>query len=183
MRRINTFVTACIMVLFLVHMITGGMQLMGILRGGIMPLKVMSYIMLAFVVIHMIIGIKLTIDTLRISKKAGVSYFKENRLFWIRRISGIALVFFMASHVFIFTGKGAGAGYRLVNFDIVALVSQILMVISLFVHLITNISPLKIAMGIKDKGNIKTDIIFVFSILLLLAGLAFFVYFLRWITV
>ncbi|MBR1471489.1 MAG: hypothetical protein IJ600_07610, partial [Lachnospiraceae bacterium] len=78
------------------------------------------------------------------------------------------------------SGKQAEGAFLMRHFDRMALLTQICMVLSLLVHLATNIRPLKIALGIEDKKNFKTDLLIVLSVLLLLAGIAFLLYFLRW---
>ena len=180
MRRANAVITSFIMILFLVHMIWGGLELLGLTKGGSSLFFYLSRIMLAFVLIHMLISFKMTLDTLIACRRSGVSYWKDNKLFWIRRISGIALMFFMACHVMIFRGQKVEGSFLLNYFGIMELLSQLLLVFSLLVHLTTNIRPLKIAFGIEDKGSVRTDLLLVLSILLLLSGLAFVIYYIRW---
>ena len=180
MRKCNAFLTAGIMVLFVVHLLWGVLMMMGVAAGGNSSFTALSYLMAAMIVGHIGIGCKLTIDTLHAVKKAGVSYPGQNRLFWIRRISGFALVLFMGIHVWIFTGVQEGGAFRLQHFNSPAFWSQILMVIALAVHLLTNIRPLKIALGIEDSKNYKTDILIVLSVLLLLSAIGFVIYLFRW---
>ena len=183
MRKINAIITALILILFLVHMIWGGLELIGAVAGGSSLFSILSWIMLGLIVLHTIIAIKLTADTLKACKLSGVSYFRQNRVFWIRRISGVALLFFIAAHVIIFMGRSVNGLYLLAEFSAFRLATQILMVISLIVHLLTNIPPLRLAFGLEDKGNLRTDIILILGLLLLLAGLTFVVYFIRWLIV
>ncbi len=183
MRKWNAIITAMILLLFVIHMIWGGLILIGSVQGGNSFFSCLSTILLILIGIHVLIGVKLTIDTVIAQKKSGVSYRKENRLFYIRRFSGLALMFFIAAHVFIFNGKTVNGVYFLHVFDVMALISQILMVVSLLVHILSNITPLRIALGFKDKGEFRTDLLFIFSILLLLAGMAFVVYFIRWLII
>ncbi len=180
MRRLNGMATMCIMILFLVHLIWGGLLLLGQVKGGNPVFATFSYAMMVFICIHVLIGIKLTIDTIVAAKRSGVFYWKENCLFLLRRISGFALLIFIAVHFIIFSGTNDDGVYRLREFDMTALISQILMVLALFVHLITNITPLRITLGISDKRNIRTDIAIIVSILLLLSGVAFLIYYIRW---
>ena len=126
------------------------------------------------------IGIKLSLDTILATRKAGVFYLRENSLFVLRRVSGFALLIFIAVHFVIFSGTNEGGVYRLRVFDAMALISQILMVVSLLIHLVSNIRPLRIALGISDKRSLRTDIAIVLCILLFLSGIAFLIYFIRW---
>ena len=183
MRRINSIATIAIMILFVIHLIQGVLVLFGMIKGGSSLFSVLSYIMVGFIVLHIILSLKLTYDTVRATRRAGVSYWKENRLFWVRRISGFALMAFLIIHVLVFHGQNIEGVFLLHRFDILKLISQILLVVSLFLHLVTNIRPLKIAFGLEDKKNIRIDIALILSILLLIAGMAFVVYFIRWMVI
>lgn len=180
MRKINALITPLIMVLFLVHMIWGGLELAGMTKGGNTLFSFFSYLMITLIAVHAVISISMTIDTIRISRRSGASYMKLNRLFWIRRISGFALMLFAAAHVLIFTGSRESGAYRLNLFAAGQLTTQILMVLSLLMHLACNITPLRIALGLQDRKKLRIDLLLVLSILLLLAGAAFVVYYIRW---
>ncbi len=180
MRRANAVVTALIMVLFLIHMIWGGMELAGMVKGGSTLFSVLSRVMLLLMAVHFLIAVLLTAQTVRACRMSGVFYLKQNRLFWIRRISGFALMLFILCHVLIFMGTDENGVYRLSLFAGAQLLTQILMVVSLLVHLLCNITPLRIALGIEDRHRIRTDVMLVLSCLLFLAGAAFVIYFIRW---
>lgn len=182
MRKCNAILTVLILLLFLYHLLYGAMELAGMVRGGSAVFGALSDVLIALIFAHIVIGIILTAQTLKAERQAGVSYVKQNRLFWVRRISGFALFLFMLAHVLIFTGTTTGGVYRLKEFTAFRLATQILLVLSLLLHLCTNITPLKIALGITDKRSVKTDVILVLAVLLLLAGLAFVLYFVRWQT-
>ena len=179
MRRANAIISAALLVLFVIHMVWGGLSLIGA-GGGNPVFSILTYIFMALAIVHIIIGVKLTVDTIMAAKSSGVFYFKENRLFLARRISGFALIVFMAVHVAVFSGTNDGGRFRLNLFDLDALIFNILLVASLFVHLACNIRPLKIALGLSDKKNFKTDVVLVLSILLLFAAAAFLIYYVRW---
>lgn len=180
MRKTNAIITAAIMLLFLIHAVAGGFQLAGWLPGGSVLLKTAAWTMTALVGVHIVIAVKLTADTLRALKSSGVSYFRENKLFWLRRLSGIAVMLFMLAHVLIFNGRGSGSSYRLSLFEGPQLASQILLVISLALHMISNVKPLLFSFGVKSFKELGQDIAVYLSVLLALAGAAFVVYYLRW---
>lgn len=172
--------TILILVLFLIHGIAGGFQLMGIIPGGSNVLSVFAYILMGVITVHMVISLWLTGKSLSAMKRSGVSYGRENFLFWARRISGLAVMIFVFFHLAIFNVNSDGA-YRLTEFDTLKLLTQILMVISLLIHVLTNIKPLWIGLGLKPgfKEYLK-DILFVLSIVLLFMGIAFVIYYIRW---
>ena len=69
MRKINALITPLIMVLFLVHMIRGGLELAGMTKGGSSLFMALSHLMLALIAVHAVISISLTVDTIRISRR------------------------------------------------------------------------------------------------------------------
>ena len=85
MRKVNAVTTVLLIVLFLMHGIFGAMNISGI---GFIPMTAVTYIFVLLLAVHIVIGVMLTVRTIRVKEKTGVSYPKENRLFWARRISG-----------------------------------------------------------------------------------------------
>ena len=179
MRKWNAVLSMCIIVLFLVHAIAGGFQLMGLIPGGSALLGILAWVMLVLILKHAIIGIKLTADSLTASRKSGASYFKDNKLFWARRISGFAIFVFILFHVLLFLGKNDGV-YRLNYFGVLQLAAQFLLVLSVAAHVITNINPLLISFGLKRLKEYAVDILIVISGILLFIGVSFVIYYIRW---
>ena len=180
MRKWNALISMGILVLFLIHAVAGALQMAGFLSGGSAVMGIMAWVMLALIALHVIIGCKLTADTLRSIKKSGVSYPKENRLFWVRRISGFAVMAFIVCHLLIFMGNERDGVVRLHPFEGVQLVTQILLVLSIAVHVLTNIRPLMIALGERKFQKLLLDALIVLAGLLLAAGVGFVIYFIRW---
>lgn len=176
MRKFNAILTMAIMVLFLLHAILGGFQLLGV---GNTALKAVAWVSVGLIAVHTVIGVKLTADSLKVWKKTGVAYFKENKLFWARRISGFAIMVLLLFHLTAF-GSGSGGAYRLQWFDGFKLAANLLLVLSIAVHVITNVKPMLISFGIKSLKQWVGDILFVLSVLMLFMGAAFIVYYLRW---
>ena len=178
MRRINAILGPVMIILLLIHAITGAFQLASVIPGGSVIRSILSWMLAAFVLVHAVIGIWLTVQTLHTLKKAGRSYFRENGTFWLARISGFALLLFITYHILIFTGS-AGEIFRLHSFGGLQLAAHILLIISLILHLVTNIKPLFIALGIGNRTYLR-DIMIVLSILMLVSAAAFIYYYLRW---
>ena len=176
MRKWNACLTAAILLLFLVHGILGSFQLFGL---GDTAAKTIARVAEGLIYIHALIGLKLTVDTLRVRKKTGVGYFKENALFWARRISGFAILVLMAFHFNAF-GETSGALYRLKVFDGLKLATQLLLVMTIALHIITNVKPALISFGIKSWRARTGEILVILSVLLLVMAAAFIVYYLRW---
>ena len=127
MRKWNAVLSMGILVLFLIHAIAGGFQLAGVFSGGSMLMQWLAWLMLILIFIHTLIGCKLTADTCKAGKEAGISYFKENKLFWVRRISGFAVMLFILCHVLIFIGKNQDGIYRLNQFAVLFQIDSIRM--------------------------------------------------------
>lgn len=176
MRKLNMFLVIGMLITFLAHAIMGSLRLFG---ADANALKVVAWISVAFITAHVIVTTILTIQTLHARKMSGAGYFKENKLFWVRRISGFAIVIPLIMHLVIFRSSNADA-YRLQVFTTGRMISQILLVAAIALHVLTNIRPTGIAFGIRGLKKYSTDILFVLTIILLVLMAAFVVYYLRW---
>lgn len=182
MRRANAVITALIMVLLLIHMILGGFQLAGLMPGGNPLTQGSALLMLALICVHTVLGVILAVKSVKLLKRSGTHYFKENKLFWLRRVSGFAVMLFVAVHVLIFLGRHNETGaYRLTFFGPLQLCTQILMIVSIALHVISNVRPMMISFGIRSYKDLGIDIMLILSVLLILAGAAFVVYYIRWL--
>ena len=146
---------------------------------GAVTTHVIAWTMVGLIAVHTILGTVFTVQTLGAQKKAGAAYFKDNLLFWARRISGFVIMVLIFFHIFAFTGVSA-SHYRLPDFDTFKLITQILLVVSIAFHIITNVKPMLISFGIKKLKPKVTDIVFWLSVLLLFMAAAFIIYYLRW---
>ena len=176
MRKLNAVLTAAILLLFLAHAILGGFQLLGV---GSTAVKALAWICVGLIAAHTVIGIKLTADTLRVRQRTGVGYFRENTLFWARRISGFAVMVLLAFHLTAF-GDNSGAQYRLRWFDTAKLVTQLLLVAVIALHVLSNVKPMLISFGVRSLKERAGDILLILSVLLLFMAAAFIVYYIRW---
>ena len=176
MRKWNAVLTGAILALFLVHAILGGFQLLGV---GSTAVKVVAWIAVGLIAVHAGLGVKLTVDTLKVRKRTGVGYFRQNTLFWARRISGVAVMILLAFHLTAF-GDNSGAQYRLQWFDTAKLVTQLLLIASLALHILSNVRPMLISFGIRSLRERTGDILFILSAVMIFLAAAFIVYYLRW---
>ena len=176
MRRVNAILTAVILLLFLLHAILGSFQLIGV---GSTAVKGIAWAAAVLILIHTAIGVKYTADALRVWKKTGVGYFRENRLFWARRVSGLAVMVLMFFHFTAF-GDSSGSVYRLKYFGTAKLTAQLLLAAALALHVLTNVKPLLISFGIRSLRPRAADMLLVLSVLMLFFAAAFLVYYLRW---
>ena len=176
MRKWNAVLSLAALVLLIVHAVLGSFFLTG---AGHTAAKAAAWAAVALLAIHAVLGVKYTVDSLRVWKKTGAGYFRENLLFWTRRLSGFALLFFLFLHLAAFRNVG-GTAFRLPWFTGAKLAGQLLMVASLAVHLLTNIRPLTLALGLRGGRKWLGDALFVLSVVLLFAAAAFVIYYLRW---
>ena len=176
MRKWNAVLTAVTVLLFLLHALLGGLLMAS---GGGVILKPLARAAATLVLLHTGIGIKLTVDSLRVWKQTGVSYFRENKLFWARRVSGLAVMALLFLHMAVFMRTG-GVLFGVVPFTAPRLAGQLLFVAALAVHLITNIRPMVISLGIRALRKRVGGILFALSVLLLFLAAAFILYYLRW---
>ena len=176
MRKWNAILTAAIMVLFLLHAIFGAFQLFGV---GPSALKAVAWAALVLVVLHTLIGVKLTADSIEVWRRTGAGYFRQNKLFWARRVSGFAVMVLLVFHMTAF-GYSNGGAYRLHWFTDFKLATQILLIVTLAVHVLMNVRPMLISFGVRGLKKYVGDILFVLSVLLLFMAAAFIVYYLRW---
>ena len=179
MRKYNTICSGIIILLLAAHAVAGVFQMTGVISGGNQVMQVLAYIMAGFVILHMLFGIRLTIETLHACRRAGKSYFKGNIEFWIRRISGFALILLILYHVIIFTGE-SGEAFRLNSFGGLQLAGSLLLVIALFVHICINIRPMLISFGIAGRRVYVRDIMLILAIVAAICAVAFIVYYMRW---
>ena len=176
MRKFNAILTVLIIALFLLHAVFGSIELVG---AGYNALKFAARAAAFLILIHTVIGAKLTIDTVRVCKKTGAPYFRENRLFWARRISGFAVMVLLFFHMFAF-GKTNNGVYQLKPFTTMKMIAQILLALTLAVHILMNVQPMLISFGLRSIRHYTADIWVVISIVILMFIAAFIVYYLRW---
>ena len=176
MRKLNAIVTAAILVLFVIHAIAGSFQMAGI---GSSALKAVAWTAAGLVAVHTVISIILTAKSIKVWRSTGVGYFKENLLFWARRISGAAVMVFLIIHMAVISTK-VDSVTRLQEFTTAKLVLQILLVATLALHVISNVKPLLISFGIKSFKSRTAEIIIILAVLLLVMAGAFIIYWFRW---
>lgn len=178
MRKINTILSVLLLVIFMLHGLMGSFMLLGI---GSSAGKILAWVGVAVLAAHTVIGVILTIKTLKIFKNAGNSYLKQNAVFWARRASGLAILILMFFHIGLFGGVQDGM-YILFPFTTVKLITQLLLVAALFIHLFINIRPLLISLGIISYKERRGDIYLILSVLLLFCTGTVIIYYIGWHT-
>ena len=176
MRKANGIITVIIIVLFVIHGIAGTFLMSGI---GSSALKPLAGVTACLVAVHTVLGVILTLRSVMVWRRTGVGYFKENRIFWARRISGAAVMDLLLVHMTVISTK-VDSVVRLQEFTTAKLVLQILFVAALAVHIISNAKPLLITFGIKSFKSRAAEIIIIMSVILVVMAAGFVVYWVRW---
>lgn len=176
MRRWNNILARIIIVLFLLHGVMGSLMLLGVSNVAIVYLP---WILLAAVGIHGILGIISTIPSIKSGIKTGYWYFRENAAFWTKRISGLAILLLLSFHITAYTTNVNGH-FFLKEFTVCGLISQILFVVSIFIHLAVSIRSMLIAKGAIKFKERTIDWMLVLSVMMIFFTVAIIIYFIQW---
>lgn len=176
MRKINGIIAMLVLVLFVIHGILGALNLMNV---ATVIVKVLSHTMLSLIIVHALISAGLTVRSVRTAIQTKTPYFRHNRLFWARRISGILILALVFFHMTAF-GYTSGGVFRLTPFDAFRFGVQLLFWLSIAVHIITNVKPVLITFGVKRLRPKAGDILFFISAALLFMAAGFIIYYIRW---
>ncbi len=177
LRRINSWISLILIILLVFHLLTGAGIMVGLITGGFEILGLITYIMLALLIVHIVIGFILTIQTSKIKNTTKAGYDAENRAFWRRRDSGFLMIIFLILHLLFWISIGE---FVLRPFRIFQLIVSILLVLSIVIHIGTNIKPLLISFGVRTQDRKVRVIAAIIAIVCLLAAAAFVYYFVRW---
>ena len=176
MRKWNNVLARVIIVLFLLHALMGSLMLLGISRISLKPL---SWFLLSAVLLHGILGIISTIPAFKTVKKTGQWFFKENAAFWTKRISGIAIMLLLSLHITSYTTSVNGK-FFLQEFTTGKMAAQILLILSIFIHLMVGIRSMLIAKGTIKFKERTVDWMLVLSIMMIFFTIAVVAYYIQW---
>lgn len=176
MRRINTILSAAILMIFLVHGVMGSFMLLGI---GTNAGKILAWIGFGLILLHTALGVMLTVQAVRGGKESGRWYFRQNKEFWTRRFSGAAILILLFFHFGVY-GEMVDGSFGLIEFTTVKLVTQLLFIASIFIHIFVNIRPLLISWGILRHREKRWDLFLIASVFLLFFTGAVLFYYIGW---
>lgn len=135
MRKWNTILSVLMLLIFMIHGIMGSFMLNGV---GSSAGKLLAWIGVGILVVHTVIGVILTVQSLQTAKQSGKMYLKQNAIFWARRASGLAILILLFFHIGLF-GKVQNGTYILFPFTTVKMVTQLLFVAAIIVYVQYNI--------------------------------------------
>lgn len=170
MRKLNTILSVLLLFICLLHGLMGSFMLLGISSGAG---KFLAWIGVGILAAHTVLGLLLTAQTFRASRSGGKLYGKQNALFWARRTSGLAILLMLFFHIGVF-GRVQDGVYILFPF------TTVLLVASVFVHLLLNLRPLLVSLGIVRDKEQRGDLYLILSILVLFAAGSIILYYIGW---
>lgn len=176
MRKLNAILSVLLILIFMLHGIIGSFMLLGV---GNSAGKILAWIGVMILIIHTGIGAWLTFQSFRTAKKSVKKYLKQNGIFWARRVSGLAILVLLFSHIGLF-GDVQDGWYILFPFTTVKLVVQLLLIAALFIHIFINIRPLLVSLGIISYKERRGDIYMILSVLLMFVTGAVIMYYIGW---
>ncbi len=176
MRKINTMLVRLILLLVLMHAFMSCLLMLGL---SSITLKPLSYLLLIVVCIHAFLSILSTIPSIQIGIQSGQWYFKENASFWIKRITGLLILILVFFHISAYTTIVDGH-FFLKEFTFIKLISQLSLVLSIFIHVLVSIKSMLIAKGEMDFKERRIDWMFIVSIFLIFVVGSILYYYIQW---
>ena len=141
--------------------------------------KALAWTGVCILAVHAAIGVYLTFKSLKTAKQTDQKYLRENKAFRARRASGLAILILLFFHIGMF-GKVRNGQYILFPFTTTKLITQLLFIASVAVHILINIRPLLVSLGIISFKERKGDIYLILSVLLLFMSGAVIFYYIGW---
>jgi succinate dehydrogenase hydrophobic anchor subunit len=165
MRKSNTILVLLILILLLDHVIFGGLYFFGAGPGVFKPI---AFAMLLLVILHAFISMVVTIRAEMAGFKTKARYNKENRSFWLRRVSGTAIIILAILHALMMSKNENGVA-RINSMPKPLRLATPLLIVAVFLHLFENVRPLLISLGIRNIDKKEKAIKIVLSIIALFA--------------
>lgn len=176
MRRIHTLVAAALTVVVLLHALCGSFLLLGTSRR---PMVFLAWLAAGLLGLHVGFSLVLTGQTWRSLRCRSRRYIRLNRAFWLRRISGLAILVLLVFHIGMF-GLTEDGTYFLLPFTAVKLAAHLLLIAALTLHIAVNLKPLCLALGCSQLDWQSRSIRLVLLVFCGFAAVAGIVYFVRW---
>ena len=176
MRKWNGRLAKLIIVLLLLHAMIGSFALMGLSVVYINPL---AYLLAAAVMLHAALGGAATVSSLRSGARGAKWYLRQNSVFWIKRVTGIAILLMAFYHFSVYTGVENGE-FVLKEFTAFRMATQIVFVLVIFIHIFVSVKGMLVAGGVVKFRERMWDWILVLSIFMLFFCVAIVTYYITW---
>lgn len=176
LRKLNTIVARIIILLLILHAILGSLMMAGVIT---FTSKGLSHTLEAFVWLHALISIILSIPSVRAGIKSGKWYFRENAAFWSMRITGIAMAILIILHFRMFTVRVNGYLF-LEEFGFFKVIMMLLLMMCIVIHGTLGIRSSLIKKG-KAEYREKTELYSLsISTVMLFCAVCTTLYFIGW---
>lgn len=176
MRKWNNRLARILLVLLGIHALMGSLMLLGF---STVSFRMLSWILLAAVILHGILGILSTFSAVKNGRKSGKWYLKQNAIFWTKRLSGLVILLLLAFHVTAYTTSEKGKVF-LREFTFERMSVQLLFILAIFVHLVVSVKSMLIAKGTIKWKERTVDWMLVLTVMLLFFVVAVIVYYIQW---
>ena len=176
MRKWNNILARVIIVLFLLHALMGSLMLLGLSNISFKPL---SWMLFAAVIAHGVLGILATVQAMKSGQKSGKWYLRQNAAYWTKRFSGLAILILLCFHISAYTTTVGGA-FFLKEFTFGRMAAQLLLILSIFIHLAVSVKSTLIAKGVVKFKERTVDWMMVLSLMMLFFAAAVVIYFIQW---
>lgn len=175
-RTLNSWIGKLLVLLFAVHGLAAGYMLAELTY--ISWVKSVGYAACGLLVLHGLIAIVLSLDAWR-AGRAGKWYWRENTIFWLRRLTGLALLIFLFFHFGAYGGM-VGGRYQLREFTTVLYLAQLGLLLSCILHVGVSVKGMLIADGITKYGMWRNISFLILAALLVLMAAAVTMYYAAW---
>lgn len=166
MKKVNSIISLLLIIMVFVHGVFASLLMLGVMDK---PNPIPAFICLGLLLIHIVLSCILTSKTVKEAVSSGDKYEIQNKMFIIRRASGVLMILLVIAHLVFYFGPQV-ENFATAPFTVAQLVLLILLVISLIVHITTNIRPLMVSLGVSSPKAVRVVlIVFVVAALLLMA--------------
>lgn len=176
MRKVNHILACLILILVFVHAFMAVLIVLGLSTVNFYQLpKILLYLVAA----HGVLGLISTIPALRSGIRSGKWYMAQNKEFWIKRASGLAIALLLTVHASAYITSVNGA-FFLREFTAVRWLSQLLFLLSIFIHIGVSVKSTLIAQGTLKLKDRTFDGMLVLSVLAFILAAGVTAYYIQW---
>ena len=175
-RKINHYLACAVALLLVVHAFMALLIVLGLSTFSFYQLPKILFVL---VVLHGILGVISTLPALRSGLRTGRWYIVQNKEYWIKRFSGIAIALLLLFHTSAYLVVVNGT-YFLQEFTFLRMVSQILFLLAIFIHLGVSVKSTLIAQGTLRLKNRSFDFMLVLSVITLILAGGIIAYYIQW---
>ena len=176
MRKWNNILARVIIMLFLLHALMGSLMLLGLSNISFKPL---SWLLLAAVIVHGVLGSLATVQAVKGGKESGKWYLRQNAAYWTKRFSGLTILILLCFHISAYT-TAIGDVFFLKEFTAGRMIAQLLLILAIFIHLAVSVKSMLIAKGVVKFEERTADWMLVLSLMMLFFTAAVVIYFIQW---